>query len=41
MFSTQLVPEQNIKKKEGHCIILSGHLLQGDAEHGSTRVTWA
>lgn len=28
-------------KKEGHCIILLGHLLQGDAEHGSTRVTRA
>ena len=42
MFSIQLVPEQNIKKKkEGHCIILLGHLLQGDAEHGSTIVTWA
>lgn len=30
-----------LKKKEGHCIILLGHLLQGDAEHGSTIVTWA
>lgn len=29
------------KKKEGHCIILLGHLLRGDAEHRSTRVTWA